>query len=410
MLRTDRTYFVLLVGFLGAMGILDTAMLNPAIAAYASSLGADEFLSSFIAGLYSMVAIPASVVMGLTIDYVGRKRALTVGLGLTALWIYGYAMATVPVHLIMFRAAHAISGSLVFPASIAMIVDKAKGSIGRGIGRGIGLYWVVVGSALAIGSFLSAMLVVSLGVRSMFLLVAGVSLAGAVIALTLPETAGPRMMPRASLGNVASSMRWLSVAYLSIFSLYVAFGVIVGSFSLVLMLEGMSQEEAINRVGIYIALATVISLPIFYAAGRLVGKVGPIRILTLGIMFAAMSQLLLMVSLRPPYTYISSATLGLAIAFVFVASTAVAALPEARGASVGFHQTANIAGVALAAPLSGLLLKHVGILAPFTMAVAVQMVTLVIIMAAREATRPAELEILETHREPITRSSPKEES
>ncbi len=389
--RTDRRYFVYLVGFLGAIGILDTALLNPTIAAYAKFLGADDFLSSFIAGMYSIVAIPASLVMGLMIDVIGRKRALVTGLGLTALWIYGYFVASTPMHLLLFRVTHSLSGSLVFPATIAMAVDTAR----KGIGRGLGAYWMVIGGALAIGSFVSAAMVRSLGFRPIFLLVVGISLLGMAIALTLPETARSRFKPKASLGILASSMRWLSVSYVSIFSLYFAFGVIVGSLSLVIIALGVSEQEAASRVGVYIGLAIVVSLPLFYVTGRILNRVGPVRILAAGIVLTAFSQLLLMWSLEAPYAYASSALLGISIAFVFVASTAVASVPEARGASIGLHQTANIAGVAVGAPVSGLLLKYFGGVSPFLVALAVQWLTLMFIAASRKVTKAAELGLLE---------------
>ncbi len=365
---------------------MDTAVLNTTIAAYALELGADEVAASFTAGLYAIVAIPASLVMGLTIDIIGRKRALAIGLGLTALWIYGYAASTSLLHLMAFRVTHAISGSLVFPASIAMVADTAK----RGLGRGVGSYWVPVGVALALGSYVSAVLVEPIGFRSLYLLVASISLGGMVVALTLPETGKERMMPRRSLGIIASSIRWLSVAYVSYFSLYFAFGVIVGSLSIALVLLGFSEPAAAASVGVYIGLAITISLPLFYAVGRMLHRVGSVRILGTGLGLTALSQVLLMISPLPPYAYVSASLLGVAIAFVFVASTSLAAMPKARGASVGLHQTANITGVAVGAPVSGVLLKYFGLLAPFAAAVAVQAIVLVIVASSSQVTRFAE--------------------
>ena len=121
MIRTDRSYFVPVVALLGAIGVIDTAILNPTISAYAVTLGGGESVAGFIAGLYSIVAIPASLTMGLAIDAIGRRLALVVGLGLTAVWIFGYALAATPLHLMLLRIAHSLSGALVFPASIAMI-------------------------------------------------------------------------------------------------------------------------------------------------------------------------------------------------------------------------------------------------------------------------------------------------
>ncbi len=396
-LRTDRSYFVLLVAFLGGIGIIDTAILNPAIASYATALGADLFQASFIAGLYSLVAIPASLAMGLTIDVIGRRRALIIGLGFTALWIYGYSIAANPLQLMLFRITHSLSGSLVFPASIAMIVDATR----QKMGRSIGLFWVVIGSVILIGSGISATLVTTLGFRSMFVLIAVISLAGLALALYVPETARDRVMPRVSVGIIASSLRWLSVAYVSIFSLYFAFGAIVGSLPLVFIQGGASEEAAALSTAIYIILATAISLPVFYLVGRLMERLGPFRMLLTGISLAALSQAIMVVAIGPPLLYVSAAALGGAIALVYVASTALAALPRARGASIGLHQTANIAGVAAGAPLSGLVLQSLGGLAPFTLTALVQVVTLTFIMASRKATKRAELQVLETPGQPL---------
>ncbi|MFQ5908283.1 MAG: MFS transporter [Thermoplasmata archaeon] len=405
MIRTDRAYFILLVGLLGAIGIIDTAVLNPTIAAYAKSLGASDVFAGLIAGLYAIVAIPASLAMGLTIDAIGRRRALIIGLGLTALWVYGYALAMTPTQLMLFRITHAISGSLVFPASIALIVDAAR----QKVGRSVGLYWVVIGSVIFIGSALSGTLVPVLGFRTLFVLVAAISLVGMVLAFTVPETAKRRVMPRASLSVLASAMRWLSVAYVSMFALYFAFGVVVGSLSLVIGRSGVPLEQAAATVALYIALATAISLPAFPLVARLLERVGTVRTLSLGIALAAVSQVLLVFSLGTPTLILSAALLGGAIAFVFVTSTAVAALPEARGASIGLHQTANVAGVALGAPISGLVLQTWGILAPYALAVIVLVVALALILTSRKAIQPADQKLMSAPREPLPRGVPPEE-
>lgn len=398
MVRADRPYFLLLVGLVGAIGIMDTAVLNPTIAAYARSMGADEPLSSFIAGLYSIIAIPSSFALGLVIDVIGRRRAMIIGIGSTALWIYGYGISHDPIQLILFRIAHSVSGSLVFPASIAMAADTTK----KGLGRGLGIYWILIGGAIVIGSSISAILVRTLGFRPLFSFVAIISLLGALLAFTLPET-GKRLMPKASLRMIASSIRWLSAAYSSIFSLYFAFGVVVGSLSLALISLNISAEVAASTVGIYIALATLVSLPFFYIGGKVTDKAGPIRVLSIGAALSAASQFLLVLSLRPPLYYVSSILLGVSIAFVYVGSTALAALPEARGVSIGLHQTANVGGIAVAAPLSGLLLKYFGVEFPFAVAGLVQLGMIGVLLASKKAARPAEEQILKMSDEPVSK-------
>ncbi len=390
MIRTDRSYFLPVVALLGAIGVIDTAILNPTISAYAVTLGAGESVAGFIAGLYSIVAIPASLAMGLAIDAIGRRLALVVGLGLTAVWIFGYALAATPLHLMLLRIAHSLSGALVFPASIAMILDAAR----RKIGRSIGLYWLVVGTVIAIGSAISATLVTGLGFRPLFRLVAAVSLLGMVVAIVMPEAPPRRMAPRASLQVIIASFRWLSVAYLSMFALYFAFGMIVGALSLVIIQGGVPAEEATRSTALYVALATVVSLPGFPVVGRMIGRVGNARLLGGGILLIVAAMALLLVSLDTAVLIASAVLLGGAIALVFVASTAVASIPEARGVSIGLHQTSNIAGVAVGAPVSALVLELLGPIAPFLLAVLMQVIALVVIVAGRKVIRPADRELM----------------
>ena len=390
MIRTDRSYFLPVVALLGAIGVIDTAILNPTISAYAVTLGAGESVAGFIAGLYSIVAIPASLAMGLAIDAIGRRLALVVGLGLTAVWIFGYALAATPLHLMLLRIAHSLSGALVFPASIAMILDAAR----RKIGRSIGLYWLVVGTVIAIGSAISATLVTGLGFRPLFRLVAAVSLLGMVVAIVMPEAPPRRMAPRASLQVIIASFRWLSVAYLSMFALYFAFGMIVGALSLVIIQGGVPAEEAARSTALYVALATVVSLPGFPVVGCLIGRVGNARLLGGGILLTVAAMALLLVSLDTAVLIASAVLLGGAIALVFVASTAVASIPEARGVSIGLHQTSNIAGVAVGAPVSALVLELLGPTAPFLLALLMQVIALVVIVAGRKVIRPADRELM----------------
>lgn len=406
MIRTDRTYFILLVALLGAIGIIDTAILNPTIAIYAQTLGADEFLASFIAGLYALVAIPASLVMGLTIDAIGRRRALIIGLGFTALWVYGYALAVTPTQLMLFRITHALSGSLVFPASIALIVDVAR----HRMRHNLSLYWLVIGAVIFIGSAVAGTLVTGLGFRGLFVLVAALSLAGMIIAVVVPETATQRVAPRVSLGILAGAIRWLSAAYLSIFALYFALGAIVGSLSLVLFLTGTgSEEQASATVGLYIALAVGISLPIFPFVGRMLRRFGTVRTLSSGLLLTALSQILLVYSLATGVLVVSAALLGGALALVYVGSTALAAVPQARGASIGLHQTANIAGIALGAPLSGLLLQWGGPLLPYLLGALVPLGILGLIVVSREAIHRIDLRVTGEEKA-MFRGIPKERS
>ncbi|MEO0217988.1 MAG: MFS transporter, partial [candidate division WOR-3 bacterium] len=66
--------------FVGFVGVLDTSFMIPIISIYAKSLGVSDFEAGFIAGFYSIVAIPSSIIAGILVDRFGRKRTLFIGL------------------------------------------------------------------------------------------------------------------------------------------------------------------------------------------------------------------------------------------------------------------------------------------------------------------------------------------
>lgn len=173
----------------GFAGLMDTAFLLGVIAAYAKYLGADEDLAGFIAGLYSMVAIPASILAGFIVDRMGRRKSLLAGLAWDAASMTAYSYASTPMELALVRGLHALGGSLVYPALFAMIGDIA----GRGRrGSYSGSYLAVVGFAVAVGSALGGKVTEAYGFTAAFRLVALILLAGLLASLTIPETARPK--------------------------------------------------------------------------------------------------------------------------------------------------------------------------------------------------------------------------
>ncbi len=345
----------------GFAGLMDTAFLLGVIAAYAKYLGADEDLAGFIAGLYSMVAIPASVLAGFIVDRIGRRRSLLAGLAWDAASMTAYSYTSTPTELALVRGLHALGGSLVYPALFAMIGDIA----GRGRrGSYSGSYLAVVGLAVAVGSALGGRVTEAYGFTAAFRLVALILLAGLLAALVLPETARPRRVGAeagsALLERPAAGVgRYILAAAVVIAVLYAGFGLIVGGLANALLAVGLAatEEEAAGLTGMTIGFMTAASLPFFILAGRAADRGLGAPVLIASSLAAATGsailagagghgELALFSLLWAPF---------LGVSMTMSTYLAVSVPSTYRGRSVAIQQVSNILGVAVGAPAGGVL-------------------------------------------------------
>ncbi|MCX8196063.1 MAG: MFS transporter [Acidilobaceae archaeon] len=355
--RSSRAIYAIL-GFIAFAGIFDTALTSPILSIYARELGATPALAGFIVGLYSLIAIPASIVAGLLVDRLGRKRMLTVGLLVDSLAIFSYGLAGSYQQLMVFRAIHALGGSLVFPAFIA----KAREVSGPRVGMSMGFLLAPIAMGYALGSGLGGAVARSYGYLAAFSLPAALLFIAFLLSFLVPERReesawkGLRKViqdVKEGGANVISGL-WL------IFLIYVALGVLAGGLGTSLLIGRVveSEREARFLAGISLALTALLSAPLMIALGYLSDLRGP------PVASAASAALSLLGILAVIALGVSSSTLLLAMAaFSFslagliVASTVlVTDVPTgARGTAVGLQQVFNIVGVALGAPIGGIL-------------------------------------------------------
>ncbi|MCP8314783.1 MAG: MFS transporter [archaeon] len=370
--------FLPLATLMGFIGIADTAFMLPVISAYAKFLGADEALAGLIAGLYSVVAILASFVMGISVDILGRRRALLLAFLSDSIMVYAYSLVTNPAQLFIVRALHAIGGSLTFPAIIAFVGDVKADSLGRSFA----LYWMGVGSSIAIGSIISGLITSILGFKAVFQVLSIIMMIGLFLSFLIPETLEKSSKPKRIFIEIKKSIGWLLSSYVSIYALYYVFGVITGILSLTLMNVLGIREEAVRITGFYIGLSTTISIALFYLFGTITDKKGPRIPAIVGFISLMLSQIILAFNLAWNFILLSSIALGIAMSAILTLSTVVASSTSqsSRGTSIGFQQTMNILGVATGAPISGLILKTVGPQAPYLIGAFVQILALIIIL------------------------------
>ena len=354
-LNVERTvvYILSLIAFIG---VIDTSFLISIISPYARQLGASEFEAGLIAGLYSIVAIPASVLAGLLMDRIGRWRLLRLGLTLDFLSMILYYFAFTPYMLMAVRVLHAIGGSMLFPSGVSLVARYSR----ERIAPGVSTFLIFIALSVVAGSLTSATIVSLMGFKPVFLLLSVIIGLGGLMSFFIPSFLDVGEITHRKLDfrvlRIYGVNTILSITF--IFTLYLAFGFFVGGYPTVLAKSlGLTEERVSSLIGMFIGISTLISIPLMYFTGYMLQR-GYLRLVnTLGLVSLAFSTGILMLNLSFVTHMVSALILSISIGMLMVSSTylAVNVDDSIRGVTSALHQTFNILGVAIGAPLSGLL-------------------------------------------------------
>jgi EmrB/QacA subfamily drug resistance transporter len=143
-------------------------------------MGAETTLLNWVATSFLLAAAMSLVPLGKLADIHGRRRAFTAGMIVHTLASLACAAAPSIEALIALRALQGVGGALIFGTSTALLTSVfPPGDRGRVLGVNIGLVYV----GLSTGPFLGGLMTHAFGWRSLFLLGAGLGVAGLVVVL-----------------------------------------------------------------------------------------------------------------------------------------------------------------------------------------------------------------------------------
>ena len=346
------------------LGFLDTHLLIPVMALYASTLGASVGTIGLIIGLYSITNTPANILLGRLIDRVGYKFPLISGLIGDALSMFLYSLTRSPVHLALVRTLHGASGGLVGPATMSATADysnKAKK------GRAMSFYGMALATATLVGYSLSGFFASRLGYQALFLLGAALLIAGVIMSTLLPGANKQSNIPTKTLhgGDLEQvksllQRRGLIVAYCSIFAQYFSFGGVVTLLPLYVSSLGM---EAFH-VGMLLAAFAIMFIIIQFPSGTLSDKIGRLIPTTVGLSLGIISLVILPLVTIFPLLAVALMLYGISYGILFPSISALItdhAIPEERGFATGIFHALLTAGVAIGAPIIGWVGGMVGI-------------------------------------------------
>jgi MFS family permease len=344
------------------LSLVDTSFISPVISSYTKSLGGGDFEAGLVTALYSIVAIPATVAMGYVIDRIGRRRILIPLFIGDVFSLYVYSLASNVQQLMIARALHAIFDAGVFPASISIFREAITE---KRVGRYMGLYWLFISLAIIVGSSTTHIMVLRLGYKPIFQLLAILMLIGFASSIAAREIyVPPARRSSISFSQLRGLWGKLIPAYLSALILYMGIGAITGSLSPNLIKYlGFTDRAGAAATATFMIISTAAALPSNMLAGYLIERRGRQQVLVLGGILLASSMTILSVNLSDLARNVSALLNGIALAMILVSSSEIAVdVPApARGTSSAIYSSMLLVGVAVGSPLAGYLTERVSI-------------------------------------------------
>jgi len=369
------------------LGFIDTNLLIPVIALYASELGASVGIIGLVIGLYSITNTPANIFWGRLIDRIGYKRPLVIGLFGDALSMFLYSICRLPVHLALVRVLHGITGASIGPSTMSGIADHGDE---REKGRSMGLYGMSIGAATLAGFGLSAVLVSRLGYKAVFLFGAVLPVIGIMLSLLfLGKRRQADIEAKSSPGEgweKAKDLlrrRGLIVSYCSIFAQYFTFGGVVTLLPLYVKSLGM---EAFH-VGILLAAFAVMFIIIQLPVGALSDRVGRLAPTAAGLCLGIVALVLMPSITAFPLLVVVMAVYGVAYGVIFPSVSAMVTdqtAPEERGMATGIFHAMLTAGVAIGAPVMGWVGGAVGVQLGLMLSAGIMVLALLVALSIRK--------------------------
>src|SRR5215203_4033062 len=188
--RAASRPWVIATASLGSgMAFLDSTVLNVALPAMQTDLGASARDVQWIYGAFALLLSALLLVGGTLGDRYGRRRTFVLGAAVFAAGSVWSALAPGPGHLVAARALQGVGGALLVPASLAIVGASFEGKLRA---KAIGAWAALSGTAMAVGPVLGGWLVEEVSWRAAFLIVPALASAAIPIALWhVPESRNP---------------------------------------------------------------------------------------------------------------------------------------------------------------------------------------------------------------------------
>jgi EmrB/QacA subfamily drug resistance transporter len=395
------------------MLLLDVTIVAVALPTISADLKPTFSQLQWIVDAYSLMLTSVLLTAGMMADIYGRKRVLTIGLGIFTLASVACAQAPNATVLDFARGVQGIGGAMMFACSLALIVQEFPAGE-RAVA--FGLYGAVSGLSVALGPIVGGVLVQGIGWQAIFYLNVPIAIAAFIVlhrkVVNLPGPATGIDWPGlftfsgamflAAFATIRGNEEgWTSTLIIGCYAvsilLFVAFIMIerrrrfpmfdltlfrnptfVGSsvsaftacFSVLALIffltTWMQSILGYSAVGTGLRMLVFTGAALLFAplAGRMSGTVSPRIVLPLGLALVAVGVFsMTAVKASSSWTVILPGLvltgIGMGLINPTLASTAVSVVPPWRGGMAsGMNSTFREAGTAAGIAVAGTLLQH----------------------------------------------------
>jgi MFS family permease len=364
------------------IGFLDTHLLIPVIALYATTLGAGVGVVGVIVGLYSITNTLANLIGGRLVDKFGYKAPLIGGLLGDSLAMFAYSLCRLPWHLALVRAFHGGSGGLVGPATMSVVAKQAST---KRRGKSMASYGMAIATATLLGYGGGGIIASRLGNQFVFYTGGLLLVFAVIVAGLMPKGAGvngDRTSWKDSAKKIVELLKNenLRLPYWAIFAQYFAFGGIVALLPLHVATSGMTAFH----VGMLLAMFSLMFVLVQMPGGYLSDKIGRLKPTTVGLGLAVAGVVTIPLVGTFGLMVVIMALYGTGFGLLFPSISATIAdstMSEEYGRATGIFHALITAGVSIGAPLMGCVADFLGIKLSLSLSSIALVIALV--MAAR---------------------------